>query len=200
MRLQAPLSASLAIHGAVLAFVTVSPYVATVPPKALEVTIRQLMPHEEKRLTPLATTRSPQPLPNHGASQTVFASAAGMTTITEAVAGPAAVSPTVATGDTGPAAIQTEPPRFEAAYLDNPEPQYPPAARRRGIEGRVLLEVRVDPQGHPASVQVADSSGEESLDRAAVEAVRSWRFVPARNGGTPVDGRVRVPIRFRLHG
>lgn len=199
MRLHAPISASVAIHAAALTFVTVSPYVASTP-KMLEVTIRQLLPYAEEPVAPGAIVRSPRPPQDHGTPKIVAASPAGTTAIADAVSGPTVVSPTGPAVATGPTTVSDELPRFDAAYLDNPEPQYPSAARRRGIEGRVLLEVRVDSQGRPASVQVADSSGEESLDHAAVEAVRNWRFVPAKSGGAPVEGRIRVPIRFRLHG
>ena len=80
----------------------------------------------------------------------------------------------------------------------NPAPRYPFSARRRGQEGRVVLRVEVDPAGHAADVTVAHSSGVSVLDRAAAEAVRRWRFQPARRGGVPVVGRIEVPILFRL--
>jgi protein TonB len=47
-------------------------------------------------------------------------------------------------------------------------------------------------------VEIRTSSGVERLDRAALDAVRRWRFVPARQGDTPVDAWVLVPIRFSL--
>ena len=42
------------------------------------------------------------------------------------------------------------------------------------------------------------SSGSDRLDRAALDAVRRWKFVPARLGDTPVDAWVLVPIAFSL--
>ena len=80
----------------------------------------------------------------------------------------------------------------------NPAPRYPFSARRRGQEGRVVLRVEVDPAGRAADVSVAHSSGVSALDRAAADAVRRWRFQPARRGGVPVVGRIEVPILFRL--
>jgi protein TonB len=86
-----------------------------------------------------------------------------------------------------------------AAYGTNPRPPYPLAARRLGLEGRVLLDVLVRPDGRAAEVRVRESSGHRILDDSAADTVRTrWRFVPARRGGQPVESRVTVPIRFEL--
>lgn len=98
-----------------------------------------------------------------------------------------------------PAEVVT-PPALNAAYLRNPPPPYPQAARRNGEEGTVMLRVLVDPEGAPVQVVLDKSSGSSLLDSAAVDAVRSWRFVPARRGRQNVEGWVRVPIVFRLEG
>ena len=90
------------------------------------------------------------------------------------------------------------PPGFVLGSPDNPLPRYPTVARRRGIEGTVTLEVRVDGAGLPERVAIARSSGSTLLDEAALEAVRRWRFRPALRSGEPVAGIVTVPITFRL--
>lgn len=90
--------------------------------------------------------------------------------------------------------------RFDAAYLNNPKPIYPNASRRLGEEGRVVLRVLVDAQGHAEAVEVERSSGFPRLDAAAREAVAQWRFVAARRGSEPVAARVLVPIVFNLEG
>jgi protein TonB len=90
------------------------------------------------------------------------------------------------------------PPQFGAAYLNNPKPQYPPFARRMGIQGTVMLKVLVSKEGFALKVQIATSSGSDLLDDAALLAVKSWRFVPARKGDQPVDEWVQVPIAFHL--
>lgn len=92
------------------------------------------------------------------------------------------------------------PPAYNAAYLRNPPPRYPQAARRNGDEGTVMLRVLVNPEGAPVQVELDRSSGSSPLDSAAVDAVRNWRFVPARRGTQNVEGWVRVPIVFRLEG
>jgi protein TonB len=88
--------------------------------------------------------------------------------------------------------------RFDADYLQNPPPVYPALSRRLREEGRVLLLVRVNAQGHAEGVQVRQSSGFERLDEAAQAAVRQWRFVPARRGDEAVAAAVVVPIVFRV--
>ncbi len=93
-----------------------------------------------------------------------------------------------------------EQPRFNADYLDNPAPAYPPLSRKLREEGRVLLRVRVDASGHPAQVTLHESSGYPRLDERASDTVRRWKFQPARQGGQPVEAWVIVPIQFSLKG
>lgn len=86
----------------------------------------------------------------------------------------------------------------QARYSETPAPLYPESARRDGREGRVLLRVLVDDQGRAKTVEVNTSSGEEVLDRAAAEAIRRWRFHPARYGDQAIESWIRIPIEFRL--
>lgn len=92
----------------------------------------------------------------------------------------------------------TTPPAFGTPGKDNPRPHYPWLSRQRGEEGRVVLRVGVDAQGHAVNVAIVASSGHGRLDRAAAEAVRNWRFTPARKAGRAVADKVDVPIRFRI--
>jgi len=86
-----------------------------------------------------------------------------------------------------------------ADYARNPPPAYPAVARRRGLQGTVTVRVLVGADGSIESADVADSSGSDALDDAALETVRSrWRFVPARHDGLAVESWVLVPIRFAL--
>ncbi len=105
----------------------------------------------------------------------------------------ASASPVAATG-----AETTTPPRFGAAYLNNPAPRYPAIARRMGQQGKVLLRVLVTPAGTAKEVRLYASSGSEALDDSAMAAVKRWRFVPARQGNNPVEAWVQVPIVFKL--
>jgi len=90
------------------------------------------------------------------------------------------------------------PPRSDAAYLNNPRPAYPLAARRRGDQGTVYVKVLVTADGLAASVGLEKSSGHPALDEAAVSAVKSWRFVPARQGGQAIESPYVVPVVFKL--
>lgn len=85
------------------------------------------------------------------------------------------------------------------AYQRNPAPAYPDGARRRGEEGLVLLLVDVDRTGRVSSAVIKQGSGSLDLDRAALKAVKRWRFEPAHIGSLPVESEVEVPIRFTLN-
>lgn len=124
-------------------------------------------------------------------------------------AGPAPASPASAiqapaATSTGPPAAATSgpptPPSYNASYLDNPKPTYPLSARQRRVEGTVRLRVLVSPAGAVDDVQVHQTSGSPALDRSALEAVKQWRFVPARQGERTVPAWVIVPIVFTLKG
>ena len=89
-------------------------------------------------------------------------------------------------------------PRFDADYLDNPAPRYPPLARRMREEGVVLVRVYVSPTGEADRVELKRSSGSERLDESALTAVRQWKFVPAQSAGKAVAAWVLVPVAFSL--
>ncbi|QDX79868.1 hypothetical protein B9N43_00455 [Denitratisoma sp. DHT3] len=97
-------------------------------------------------------------------------------------------------------ALMTVPARFDADYLNNPKPVYPSYARRLGEHGEVQLQVLVNAAGQPESITLKASSGSRRLDEAALEAVRRWRFVPARQGSMPVQSWVTVLVVFNLEG
>lgn len=84
------------------------------------------------------------------------------------------------------------------AYADVRAPDYPPIARSRGLEGEALLRVLVAADGRAAQVRIEHSSGHSILDRAAVQAVRGWRFHPARVDGVAREAWIIVPINFRM--
>ena len=82
--------------------------------------------------------------------------------------------------------------------LRNEPPAYPRVARQRGQEGIVELRVQVRADGTCGEVVVDKGSGHRVLDRAAVKAVRRWRFRPATRDGRPVDDWIAVPVEFDL--
>jgi protein TonB len=71
-------------------------------------------------------------------------------------------------------------------------------SRRRGEQGRVTLKVVVNVNGEAEKVQIDQSSGFELLDKAALSAVKNWKFIPAKSNHQPVVGAVIVPVRFTL--
>ncbi|MCP5268824.1 MAG: TonB family protein [Zoogloeaceae bacterium] len=91
-------------------------------------------------------------------------------------------------------------PRFDADYLSNPAPAYPALSRRLGEEGKVILRVFVESSGQPGQIELKASSGSPRLDRAAQEAIRHWKFIPASRGQEAVGAWVLVPIVFTLKG
>jgi len=83
-------------------------------------------------------------------------------------------------------------------YSLNPKPKYPRAARKRGYEGEVKLKVLVLENGKVGKIEVIRPSGYEILDASALEAVKSWVFVPGRENGKEISSWVTVPITFQL--
>ena len=88
--------------------------------------------------------------------------------------------------------------RFDADYLHNPAPPYPPQSRRMSEEGKVILRVEVSAEGRAENIEIKTSSGSARLDESALRTVRSWRFIPAKRGETAVSSWVLVPIIFKL--
>lgn len=84
----------------------------------------------------------------------------------------------------------------------NPMPTYPREALRAGNEGSVVVAIAVDSTGVPTDVRVVERSGtrDRSLDRAAVNAARQWRFEPAIRDGKPAAATVQLPVDFRQQG
>ncbi|RPH49606.1 MAG: energy transducer TonB [Desulfobacteraceae bacterium] len=83
-------------------------------------------------------------------------------------------------------------------YKENPDPVYPPRAKKRGYEGTVILEALVTKEGNAGKVGVFKSSSYSLLDEAAVSSVRKWRFEPGKRGDKKVDMTVKIPVRFQL--
>jgi periplasmic protein TonB len=103
-------------------------------------------------------------------------------------------APTARKQTTKPAVAQS---RQARPLANNVTPKYPPAALRSGIGGTVLVRAEVDAAGNPVTVTVAKRSGNRDLDRAAVNAVRNWRFEPAMRDGKATASVVQVPVDFK---
>lgn len=99
---------------------------------------------------------------------------------------------TVDAGAVGSSAI-TQP----ATLLERTEPEYTEEARIANHEGSVLLQADIDTDGNAQNISLLRHLG-LGLDEKAVEAVRQWRFRPARSNGSKTASRVRLEIAFRL--
>ena len=84
------------------------------------------------------------------------------------------------------------------ALLELPQPAYPEISRKRGQEGRVVLEVAVDATGTVEKVALAESSGFALLDAAAAAALKKARFAPASFGGVPIPAQKKLAFVFSL--
>lgn len=103
------------------------------------------------------------------------------------------------TSPQSPVVLDDEP-IFSADYLNNPKPSYPLVAKRMGYQGKVLLNVEVLTDGKAGEVEVLQGSGHSVLDAAAVQTVKTWRFVPAHRFGQAIRQWVHVPFKFELEG
>ena len=83
------------------------------------------------------------------------------------------------------------------AIIREVKPDYTEDARRRSIEGDVVLEIVVRRDGTVGNIKLLQGLG-GGLDQRAVDAVRQWRFSPAMRQGTPVDVMVEVAVEFTL--
>jgi len=158
-----------------------SPVLASASPTATEAVMVPKEPAKEFKDTRDSKPAEPAPSPAASSNQVPVSTAAAANN---------AASP--------PTTQATTAPRFDANYLSNPKPAYPPLSRKLNEQGTVKLKVLVEASGQPGKVDVAQSSGFERLDKAAVSAVSKWRFTPAKQGSVAVSAWVNVPIVFSL--
>jgi len=113
---------------------------------------------------------------------------------------PAPPSPPVQQATPAPEApAPVTPPRTDAAHLNNPAPQYPALSRRLGEQGRVMLDVYILPDGSVGEIKLNRSSGFPRLDNAALQAVKTWKYVPAKRGDKPIPFWYVQPVSFVLN-
>lgn len=176
-------------------------FVKPTPPKVVE-------PPKPPPPPPKVIRQAPPPVAKPApALRTAVAQANGAPdaiTVPENREAPVTSAPVVATAPTPevPQPVKAEEPVTEAtgnaAYLNNPPPDYPAFAQRQGWEGKVLLRVHVLASGKPDKVEIKQSSGRKTLDESALTAVRNWTFIPSKRGNTAIDGWATVPIEFKL--
>ncbi len=169
------------------------------------------------RITAAGTTvttdpvHPPLPAPMAGDLSALQSQAAGAPNGAYIKATAVAPEPEAADPGTSPVAVETidtpttepSPPGSGAGdsypqVVERSQPQYPIEAVRAGDEGEVRLQVALDAAGNIEDVRIARSSGSRTLDRAAMDAVRSWHFRPAMHQGQATAGTIEVPLDFRL--
>lgn len=89
-------------------------------------------------------------------------------------------------------------PITDAKHLHNPPPPYPKQSRRRGEQGKVVIAAEIDIEGRSSQAVIHQSSGYHRLDRAALETVLKWRFIPGKKGHQHQKMWVNIPINFVL--
>lgn len=189
------IAAVVLIHVAVLGTWTAHQPIVSVPH---EMSISMTMPTQSLPTPPapeavpqVPAQAKPQRVEKAVVASPVAATPAATPTPPAAVSTAAPVAPSVS-------ALPDREPDFAAAYLNNPKPVYPLAARRMGWQGKVIVRVEVLATGAAGEVSLYQSSGREALDNAALAAVKGWRFTPARVGGQLITKTFLVPIPFKL--
>jgi protein TonB len=148
-----------------------------------------------------APTPQPQPLPSKVTTPTEVAQATPVAPVSAPTA-PTPPAPTRVEAPPAPAPV-TAPSRTDvsipASYsASNQKPIYPNMSKRLGEQGTVVLRVLVKADGSAGEVEVKSSSSYPRLDQAAIDAVKTWRFNPAKIDGKATDEWYQVPIPFKL--
>lgn len=188
----------LILHGVLLALVLRLP--GMTPPELLSMRV-EVIPMDAAQVSQpsparAATAQTPTVLPVQ-AERPVEAAGPQPATVTppaESVAAIPAAKESVKENPT-PAVIAA---RVDASYLHNTSPTYPPLSDKNREAGTVLLLVHVTPKGEVGNIDIKQGSGFPRLDKAAHDAVKKWRFVPARRGNETLADTVVVPVVFKL--
>jgi len=92
--------------------------------------------------------------------------------------------------------IEVSPQAVQSSLVHRVEPEYPEDARKQGIQGAVVMDVRINSDGAVEAVNVV--SGPDALAQAATAAVKQWQFRPRMANGQAVEMQTRVTLDFRL--
>ncbi|MDB5794946.1 MAG: TonB family protein [Noviherbaspirillum sp.] len=166
-------------------------------------------PVKPKTIQPKPAPAVPKPIPRERPVQRAEETAPSPTAISAPQPAPAAVEPPApaAAAPVAPAApvvpAPAAPPQPKTVtsgieYIQPPRPDYPPASRRSGEEGRAVLRVLVNEHGRPQRIEVQKSSGYERLDEAARQAASRAVFKPFMEDGKAVAAYAIVPVNFQL--
>jgi protein TonB len=99
------------------------------------------------------------------------------------------------------AALMVSPALAGRAHIDTSHDNrtiYPTSSQAAGEEGLVKIQAYVRPNGRATRVRIVESTGYNDLDRAAIQTVMNWRFVPATQNGEAVSDWTDLQIAYRL--
>ncbi len=82
--------------------------------------------------------------------------------------------------------------------LDRPTPQFPRGAQVFGSAGVFVVDLIINTDGRTSTPRIVKSLPAPTLSYCALEAVKRWRFTPARKDGRPVEVHFRLTVEFKL--
>ena len=88
--------------------------------------------------------------------------------------------------------------KYKIGTIQNPHPEYPLIARKKGWQGKLLLNVLVGKNGEVIDINIVKTSGFEILDKTSIETVKDWKFIPARIGKKRIEDNLNIPVSFKL--
>jgi TonB family protein len=80
---------------------------------------------------------------------------------------------------------------------NNPAPGYPEAARKKHLEGEVVVELTVNQAGEVVDLKLMETQADPILCERAIETLRKWKFIISNPNVTPI--KIQVPVKFNLH-
>jgi TonB family protein len=96
----------------------------------------------------------------------------------------------------GSAAVSSE--TQEARLIQHVAADYPPEAARKGVEGSVDVSFTISPQGKVSDITVTSAVPSDIFNRAAIAAVRRWKYEPKTVNGVPVEAHQQLRLQFKL--
>ena len=87
---------------------------------------------------------------------------------------------------------------YKIGSVKNPHPTYPLIARKKGWEGKVIIQADIDKEGNVSKIKILESSGFKVLDNVSLKTLKKWKFTPARIGNEFVNDSLRIPVKFQL--
>jgi TonB family protein len=149
----------------------------------------------ERRIMKL-TLKHPEPSGLHRMAAIAACALTALVVCTSALA--LHIEPSPAAMADPPKQIHVKAKSLQENLLSQMPPVYPPAAKKAGVQGSVVLNIIVSKEGVPTALTVA--SGPEELQKSAMDAVRQWRYKPYLLNGDPIEVESTVTVIYTLKG